>query len=142
MVWRSILASYAFGALRLGLPGLGPCSLRASTEARETMRLVPSLHESSSPAPMSWDTLAELTPSSRAASAAVMAGMSPSSRSTATAMTLPPCSGPWPKPMGGSSVPFMRWSSTIAARKSAALATASSRSSPNGALSRPALRWG
>lgn len=53
-------------------------------EALDIMRLVPSFHESSSPAFNSCDTRAELTPSIRAASTAVTAGMSPSSRLTAT----------------------------------------------------------
>ena len=43
-------------------------------EALDTMRLVPSFHESNSSAFISCDTCAELTPSIRAASAAVTAG--------------------------------------------------------------------
>ena len=53
--------------------------MRASTEALETILFVPSFHESSNPELINWATRAELTPSARAASAAVMAGMSPSS---------------------------------------------------------------
>lgn len=67
--------------------------------------LGPSFHESSSPAFSSCDTRAELTPSIRAASTAVTAGMSPSSRLTATAIILPPCRGSCPKSGTGSSMP-------------------------------------
>lgn len=74
-----------------GVPPLGASASRASMEALDIMCLVPSFHESSSPAFSSCDTRAELTPSIRAASTAVTAGMSPSSRLTATAIILPPC---------------------------------------------------
>lgn len=89
----------------LGRPTLGASASRASMEALDIMCLVPSFHESSSPAFSSCDTRAELTPSIRAASNAVTAGMSPSSRLTATAIILPPCRGSCPKSGTGSSMP-------------------------------------
>jgi len=60
-----------------GRPAFGASASRASMEALDTMRLVPSFHESNIPAFISCDTRAELTPSIRAASAAVTAGVSP-----------------------------------------------------------------
>lgn len=101
---HSGIALHGNGA-SLGRPTLGALASRASMEALDIMRLVPSFHESSSPAFSSCDTRAKLTPSIRAASAAVTAGMSPSSRLTATATILPPCRGSCPKSGTGSSMP-------------------------------------
>lgn len=92
------LSDYAIADF--GLPALGASSSRASTEALDTMRRLPSFQESSSPAFASCVTRAVLTPSSRAASAAVMAGMFDSSRDTASATTIPPCCGSWPNSTG------------------------------------------
>lgn len=96
---------YAATGISFGRPAFGASASRASMEALDTMRLVPSFHESNSPAFISCDTRAELTPSIRAASAAVTAGMSASSRLTATAIILPPCRGSCPKSGAGSSMP-------------------------------------
>nr|DAI02670.1 MAG TPA: hypothetical protein [Caudoviricetes sp.] len=128
---RPIRLYYAPTSSLAGLPAFGASALRALTESRDTIRFVPSLHESRRPADISCETLAGLTPRYLAASDAVMAGMSDSSRETATAMTFPPCSGACPKLIGGISSPSMRWSSTTPESQSAALSTASSRSSPN-----------
>ena len=96
---------YTATGISFGRPAFGASASRASMEVLDTMRLVPSFHESNIPAFISCDTRAELTPSIRAASAAVTAGMSPSSRLTATAIILPPCCGWCPKSGAGRSTP-------------------------------------
>ncbi len=77
-------------------------SSRDSTDDLETIRFDPSRQDSSFPDLHSWATRARLTPSFRAASAAVIAGMSDRSRETATAMTLPPWRAGCPNDMGAS----------------------------------------